>query len=325
MRKRLLFLCLFVLFVISELLARAYLQSAETPKSWIGEFDYLTSEFFQSTLGVQWQDRSGYMIPADHHSALYNFDNGMRRTIGQPNNPRHNVWLFGNSALFGYLVTDEQTIASQLQKLMPDYRVNNLGAITATAQQEALRLKDVPLAPGDIVIFYDGPVDAFTVYSTAAERSESFVCQRFRFLALVDVACKGTVPYLLYDKAWLNNEINNMQWRYRSALFEAKYIALQHGARFYHFLQPTIFSRPPAGREVTLSPLWRDGQPGLHDTYTAAWPLVQSLTRYMGDTDLTHVLDKNGESFFDVLHTMPDANKVIAEAMAAKIDGLKSP
>ena len=55
-----------------------------------------------------------YFMFEDYHSNSMNISNGFRNGIEYKNN-KH-IFLFGNSSMFGYYVSDDKTIASFLQK-----------------------------------------------------------------------------------------------------------------------------------------------------------------------------------------------------------------
>jgi hypothetical protein len=55
-----------------------------------------------------------------------NIENGFRRTIGQPESSVGTIYLFGGSHTFGCGVKDDETVASQLQKILNlPYKVEN--------------------------------------------------------------------------------------------------------------------------------------------------------------------------------------------------------
>jgi FkbH-like protein len=68
---------------------------------------------------------NGVMSLRDVSGKYLNVTNGRRKTIGQPNNYKGKIYLFGHQGLFGVGVKDADTIGSQLQTLMPEYYIEN--------------------------------------------------------------------------------------------------------------------------------------------------------------------------------------------------------
>ena len=66
-----------------------------------------------------------------------NFDQKKGRKVVRPNNCKSNVYLYGGSTMFGYNVTDEKTIAQELQNLVGDqYCIYNHGRAYFYSKQE---------------------------------------------------------------------------------------------------------------------------------------------------------------------------------------------
>jgi hypothetical protein len=102
------------------------------------------------------------------HGMYVNVDeNGFRITKNQGNWPpessKYNIFLFGGSTIFGYGVSDSQTIASYLQealsgKLKHDVRVYNFGRAFYYSSQELIFFENLLLSGfiPDMAIFVDG-------------------------------------------------------------------------------------------------------------------------------------------------------------------------
>ncbi|MFZ2088764.1 MAG: hypothetical protein WAU47_09330, partial [Desulfobaccales bacterium] len=97
-----------------------------------------------------------------------------RKTWNPPNikNPEVSVYMFGGSACWGYGARDDQTIASQLSRLLnarePRFRVYNFGEPGYTFTQ-GLFLLITKLQEGlrpNFVIFYDGFNDIYGAYQS---------------------------------------------------------------------------------------------------------------------------------------------------------------
>ncbi len=185
--------------------------------------------------------RTGYLAPADFSGKLYHVKDGIRLTVGNPKVYEHTIWMFGNSSLLGFNVPDADTIPSQLQALLPDYRVLNLSAEGQLARGELAWLKEVPLRAGDSVIFMDGSTDAYYLRERASIitpwlRRECALPVPQRFSAVLDLPLCALVQSPAMDRALLAETGQAFQ----STIEEARAYSAQHGAAFYHFMQPGL-------------------------------------------------------------------------------------
>lgn len=112
-----------------------------------------------------------YWVMNDYHSQWYNITNGERRTVGQPAQYDHTLWLFGNSLVFDTYVPDDYTAATQLQAMInrtgQRIRVVNLGVSGVTVDNERQHMKFLPIKPGDIVVSIDGAIEGQTPATAA--------------------------------------------------------------------------------------------------------------------------------------------------------------
>lgn len=127
------------------------------------------------------------------HSANVNVDYAepvpTRRTVAprRPGKPRRTVWLFGGSTAFGFGVTDDQTVAAQLQRALNaaypnlDVAVVNHAHLGHFSSQEVALMQWLLRAGqhADAVVFLDGFNDSRFAYdnpnngpqATGAERA----------------------------------------------------------------------------------------------------------------------------------------------------------
>lgn len=261
------------------------------------ESNYLVSTF-------EYQD-DGLTYTPDFRGNYFNVKDNRRATTDQPPGAKHTLWLFGSSTVFGTYLADRDTLASNLQRLTHAYRVVNMGMPAVGAAKELRLLRDTPILPGDVVMFYDGSQDMLSPYFGALNRiGEPPVCHTFAWSILVSAACSqhGTViptPDLVRDA----------YTQYAAAIDEARAFARSRGTRWFHFLQPTIFSQPPRDDERPLLA-------GMAESYALTQPLFAATP----DTvDLTHALDGLRSSgavvYRDVVHVSATANEVIARAI----------
>src|SRR5262249_17267421 len=107
-----------------------------------------------------------YLVPGDFRGRFINVADGRRRTTGQPATWDRCVLLFGGSTLFNREVPDDHTVASCLppgrnRRPGRPSRGETPGPPAMMARQQAERLEQTPLEPGDVVLFYDGANDVF--------------------------------------------------------------------------------------------------------------------------------------------------------------------
>lgn len=92
---------------------------------------------------------------------------GFRVTTGQPTAYTRTVWVLGASNVFLPELPDSDTIPSQLQALMSDVRVVNASLIGANTAQSEIRLHDLPIKRGDMVILVGGSMESYAIWRTA--------------------------------------------------------------------------------------------------------------------------------------------------------------
>lgn len=150
---------------------------------------------------------ANYWLPEDFRGEYFTVINHIRVTVGQPAHYTRTLWIFGNSATFDLYVDDAQSQASQLQALLNTHgyrvRVVNMAVGSYRISAEVARLRDTPIRPGDVVVFFDGGADAKDIIENDADRSATAA-------------------------------------RFRQYATQARLYSTQHGATFYHFLQPYI-------------------------------------------------------------------------------------
>ncbi len=92
----------------------------------------------------------------DCESEFFNVAEGERRTSGQPKEYSKTIYFVGPCFVYGHYVEDKYTIESFLQKYINDgghnIKVVNYGILQK--EKELVRIKELPLKCGDIVIVY---------------------------------------------------------------------------------------------------------------------------------------------------------------------------
>jgi hypothetical protein len=256
----------------------------------------------------------------DFHGRWFNRTASERRTVGQPTHYASSLYLFGSSTTMNPEVPDGYTIASALQRLMPAYRVVNLGAVGQWSRLQLALLQSLPLQPGDTVIFYDGLADAAIGFRGDEARRDATLagkaCNGLSGLAnlgLVQLYCEladRATPLLDQHPpvGTVNEFARNLQaaWVYCRA----------HGVAFYHFLQPLIWSRELSPYEQWQADNYRMLPRGEGAYIAEAWPGLEAVTRRLPGGSLYHAVDvlRSGgdEVYLDYDHMNERGNAVIA-------------
>jgi lysophospholipase L1-like esterase len=314
-----------------ELIARAilaaqppqqtYLQFVLSRPAALKDAAYLSADFTAAVKTSQtiYFVPEGYWIMQDVQSQYFNVQDNLRRTTGQPFHAAHAIYVFGSSPILGNEVSDDLTIPSQLQALVGDgYIVYNYGMNGALAVNQYDRLQSIDLHPDDIVIFYDGSVDAMLAYHDAVDRDRAAtlcgqILNKTDKSALLNLAC-GWVNTITPDPATL--DYDGVYRRYAAALQGAANYTHQAHATFYHFLQAQIWSAPLSTYEQTVAAP-HSWNPAMEESIIAqAWP---RYARISGTIDLTHMLDSlrasGVEIYLDPVHMNAAGNAAIARAI----------
>ncbi|MCZ4353639.1 hypothetical protein O4H61_14055 [Roseovarius aestuarii] len=308
---------------------------------------YQDAAYFSPELLDEMADLSGnhYMAAdsnkvylKDFEGRWYNVVDGHRKTVDQPENAQRKIYLFGGSTVFNIEVPDEYTIASQLQKMVnrvtDSTAVINMGVTSIDSGQQLSRLvEDIRLQPQDIVLFYDGVNDVMQRvvyenqdgYMIGRPKEEPFLPRLLRKLAGELAIFRVALNQAERDKAIDPEVINSATDAYLSVLNTAQAFSLDSGATFYHFLQPTIYTK----RETNTyenSILDRDATSGsqlVKSAYEQTYPVFQSaLSNVPFSTDLTAAFDGLDPSpYLDFCHINHVGNRVIAESIFQTISG----
>lgn len=284
---------------------------------------------------IEEQEKLGW--DTTFHGQWYNTEQGRRSTLGQPSGPATTVYVFGSSTVYGTEVPDQYTIPSQLQSLFnhtyhAPYRIVNMGEWSANAFRQYQLLQLIDLKRGDIVIFYDGAVDAGSAYTVAVNRRrQTFpdsLCANLPDQLQVAVmwamcsSIENSVPAEINDAAQLRQALTQAASQYRDSIAMAATYTRHAGAVFYHFLQPTIWSMPlsPGEREMVSHPYVVQNQ--MDTVVTDAWPMLQHALVTLPDVttiDLTHVLDSTRAAgvplYLDCCHLTERGNAIVAHAI----------
>ena len=321
--------------------------------------EYFSPEFVRESAAQPggWQHPEGtrLIIPNDYHGEYFCVTNGLRVTRGQPSDYEHVVYFFGGSTVYCSEVPDEHTLPSYLQKCFnraygSRFKVQNYGTTTVTTSQQLERLRAVKPAPGDIVVFYDGVNDIFQgVYhanpdETLIERNrrviEEMSCLQRQLIRLASHSCfvrlcanpaKAKTPSHLRDPKALKDLLVSLRERYASRLIAAHRYAADHGSRFFHFLQPNLYTvkKPSAYERGVLANPNLFAPPGMAQAFRRGYPVLREVNSMLRDDlgldchDLSYALEREAgvydEYYLDICHVNHAANRVIAQRIFRKI------
>ena len=293
--------------------------------------------------------KTQFWIPGAFSGKLFHVSDGRRQTAYQPAVSENRVLLFGGSTVFCAEVPDRETIASHLQLLInestgPPLAVENYGVPAMNAGQQYARMQTIRLRPGDIVVFYDGVNDVFyPVYNgnlrgwlpgdshdgglrrlnwiqRGMHRAFLQYGDRSALVRLLFNVQARALPHTLADSKTLDRNVAQAEISYRKTLAAANELATQSGAKFFHFLQPNIFTMAhPSTHECWLIENELKGLPGLDQAFAIAYPrLRRAAAQACGDLsfDISDVLEDHavsGEVYLDFCHANHVANRIIAQ------------
>lgn len=246
---------------------------------------FLNEQF--GAYNITYDQASGLWLPVESQGELVSHVNGFRTTSFQPDTYQATIYMFGGSTLYSTNTPNEWTIPSQLQKVinqsgLAKYRVVNVGLSGYDVAQQNLRLQQLDLQDGDIIIYYDGTNNIFmnTSFSTLRANNLQEVLQnrvqtaewvgkmQRRVIWLLEkLADHSRFFHYIQTFRWdlLFSPIKNPAWQqklvdqsvavYQDGIADALRIIQQSGRDvvFVHFLQPTLFSLENLqGHELTL-------------------------------------------------------------------------
>ena len=311
---------------------------------------YINAEYFSEAFIKESFDQPGEWIldknyggvkPGNFKGKWINVQNNRRVTINGPKKFLYKIYIFGGSTVYNGEVPDSFTIASQLAVLGANdfsYEVINMGSTSIHSTQQLGRLKsEVNLDNGDIVIFYDGVNDIFQriIY----ENREGFMVgepkeESFWINFLRSKSKYSSILYILYSRMSDNTkEISNNLIRtsiedYMNTLVETNHYVESKGANFFHFLQPTLFTKKNLNQYEQM--LIAKGPPftgkQIKKVFNEVYPLIEEkLDNVKFSFSLVTVFDTVMDSpYLDFCHVNHIGNKIIAKNIWKNIkDDLK--
>ena len=200
----------------------------------------------------------------------YTIQNGWRVTTNQPKNYKNDIFIYGGSTVQNHEVPNNHTIASYLQKYLNNkslkYKVKNRGFTSVVTSQQLEFLEKDKLKKGDIVIFYDGGNNQWqgVAYSDprgtiiGSNRKISLILslkgiisrlQSYKLVQEFSNNEKKTYCDFLNEKNLTENAHKAFDFYKKNLLYARKYV-VDRDAKFYHFMQPHLFSSDEKERSL---------------------------------------------------------------------------
>lgn len=257
-----------------------------------------------------------------------NFDERNGRKVVKPDICKSNVYLYGGSTMFGYNVTDETTIAQELQNLVGDqYCIYNHGRAYFYSKQEnnlfAQHIENNHKI--NYAIFLDGINERCGGYEYDGHLNRSFqilVERPYKMWKKTFIDFAISLPIVQFYNSiqnknrWINNPENNIleidTCKNKipfDKLFENR-INLRHALCNEEKIKCFTFLQPFAGVHGIQSEklLSKQRQTELLNKYT----ILKKNTRYI--IDLGYLLNNDKSlSYVDGVHYSPISNKKIAQ------------
>ena len=290
--------------------------------------DFINESFTQPG-GWLLDKKYGGVKPRNFEGKWINVRNNRRVTLNKPGIYSHKIYLFGGSTVYNGEVPDKLTIASQLASIGANnfqYEVVNMGATSIHSARQFARLKqDIKLKKGDIVIFYDGVNDVYQRiinrnrkgYMYGQPKRESYWVKVLRLYSK-----DSHILYFLFSRIKNNTSyitpdlIESSSEDYIKTLVATNEYVLSQKAYFYHFLQPTLFTRKNLNEYENM--LLKKGHPIVSKhvikAFTEAYPIIlNKLDTVNFSYSLTEAFDELLESpYLDFCHVTHIGNKIIA-------------
>ena len=306
------------------------LEDQELARAVYREFDQLQTRYEPT---VAWSR----MPFAGEHITVNDAGDRVHRPTTE--SPTRYVRFFGGSTMWGSGVDDENTIPACFNALHPDWAVFNHGESGFVSRQALARLINLVTQgePMDLVIFYDGCNDLYTLcradVSLTGNREQAKIARKLEkhsatadalFGATLEVARAIGHELELDEPETLCQKDPEHARRVAQTLVNnwriAHRVAELGGARMHAFLQPIATLGTP---NVEYLPDPRQGRRA--ECYLAVYPLVQEIIRREPGGwmhDLTDAFDVDEYVYIDACHANGRGNRIVAARMDALVGSL---
>ena len=334
-------LTVMLVFLISiDLIANLFIERIghkefrmQQPEPYINA-EYFSKDFINETFmqpGGWLLDKTyGGVKPRNFEGKWINVRDNRRVTINKPRNYLRKIYLFGGSTVYNGEVPDTLTIASQLASLGANnflYEVVNMGATSIHSNQQFGRLKsEIKLKYGDVVIFYDGVNDVYERvvyenhegYMVGQPKQESFWIKQLRSKSKYSSILHILLSQMIDNTKEISSALIKTSIEdYIKTLEEVNEYVEANRAYFYHFLQPTIFTKKNLNEYENM--LLAKGSPFVTpqstQVFASAYPIIiNKLDSAEFSYSLTEAFNGLTDSpYLDFCHVTHIGNKIIAE------------
>ena len=271
----------------------------------------------------------------DYAGKFVNIQRAFRKTIPDAYfNPQSkdtiDIYFFGGSTIFGFNLSDEETIPSQFVKLYQQknpngksIRVKNFGTPTYYSFQELMLLTNLVFKGErpDMVVFLDGVNDFW--FAKASYYNQSYFSYILRQVFSQDLLTTGKFSFKdTADRMFKDPENiplsqfnDTLIAHYLSNIRNAKMMADLVGAKSYFFCQPVPFYKYPNQQK---DPICFKDQ---HTRYDYIYPTIEKrLDSSLNQFFMGNMLEnETGHPFVDGLHYSPAFSKKIVEEMLERM------
>ena len=271
----------------------------------------------------------------DYSGKFVNIEQAFRRTIPSTYyNPQSkdtiDIYFFGGSTIFGFNLSDEETIPSQFVKLYQQknpngksIRVRNFGTPTYYSFQELMLFTNLVFKGErpDMVVFLDGVNDFW--FAKASYYNQSYFSYILRQVFSQDLLTTGKFTFKdTADRMFRDPEDiplsqfnDTLIAHYASNIRNARMMADLIGAKSYFFCQPVPFYNYPNQQK---DPICFKDQ---HTRYDYIYPIIEkNADSIPGLTFLGNMLEhESGYPFVDGLHYSPAFSKKVVEAILNRV------
>jgi lysophospholipase L1-like esterase len=286
-------------------------------------------------------------------------DDGVRRTAHSDcSGQNYTIWIFGGSTMWGAGSPDWLTIpsllAEQYEKSGAPVCVRNYGTSAWVSTQETIEfmqeMKRASRKP-DLVIFYDGANDAFSLYQSGTidvpqnndriksklqsgdpmqtgwnhPRSNSIFqmfldSKTFQSISRIGASLhRARNPSQSSFSRQLSGDLvqEQMDVAYLKNLDLISVLGRQYGFKYAFFWQPVMLvgRKRLSGEEKIILHKTLATNSGMQETFEKMYSLAQSQTR-QDFFDIADALDKRDDTIYiDFAHLSPEGNRLVAERM----------
>ena len=334
-----------------------FVESKPPPFKYVNDFPEVVYSFkneAQKCRGkIIYNEKDGFPAYEKNNFKCYGEElyQGIRKTTNQPNKYSNKILMYGGSTMWGTGSADRNTIPSTLQRKVNlqnkhKIKVLNYGFTTVTINQQLNLLKKTDLNKGDIVIFYDGGNDVFqsminenpngSIIGYNQKNKIDIYVQSLKFFLSNNSQTYKLLASMKSDTNMQNNECKELDIHKSTKLMKngfnsylekiklANNYAKSKGAKFYHFLQPSLFYKDTKYSDyekeiLAKSPLELNECKIYHRRvkegykyYSYSYNNIPSAIKTNNLTNILNSVDNNEEYFFDNLHISSAGNLIVA-------------